>query len=504
MTLLNSSKIRAMFSENDLAQFQEKGITAFAAEQQLYFFRNGFPYPCIVSPATTERGISTFDKNQIEELIKEFDSFEGEISKFVPASGAATRMFRGLYDMLISLEKGESFSTGHEENLFFGRLKNFAFYDELRKCKNFNTDNKADILKLLLFEDGLNYGSLPKGLIKFHKYANESRTPFEEHLLEACEYTKSRDGVVRMTVTVSPEHLAYFSTLNENIRDKFLNEKGLYTDVTFTLQKPSTDTIAVDENNEPFRKPDGSILFRPGGHGALIENLNEITSSIVFIKNIDNVAKESLLPETVKWKKVLGGALIKVQRKIFNFLRALDGEYNYELILEVSDFMDKVLCIKLPSVPDEILKDFIREKLNRPVRVCGMVKNTGEPGGGPFIVRDADGSTSLQILESAQLNTKDPSYKELLENSTHFNPVDLACSFINYNGEKFDLHKYIDPETGFISDKSIEGHPLKAQELPGLWNGAMSQWNTVFVEVPAITFNPVKTVFDLLRDEHQV
>lgn len=224
----------------------------------------------------------------------------------------------------------------------------------------------------------------------------------------------------------------------------------------------------------------------------------------MFIKNIDNVAKESLLPETVKWKKVLGGALIKVQRKIFNFLRALDGEYNYELILEVSDFMDKVLCIKLPSVPDEILKDFIREKLNRPVRVCGMVKNTGEPGGGPFIVRDADGSTSLQILESAQLNTKDPSYKELLENSTHFNPVDLACSFINYNGEKFDLHKYIDPETGFISDKSIEGHPLKAQELPGLWNGAMSQWNTVFVEVPAITFNPVKTVFDLLRDEHQV
>lgn len=270
MTLLNSSKIRAMFSENDLAQFQEKGITAFAAEQQLYFFRNGFPYPCIVSPATTERGISTFDKNQIEELIKEFDSFEGEISKFVPASGAATRMFRGLYDMLISLEKGESFSTGHEENLFFGRLKNFAFYDELRKCKNFNTDNKADILKLLLFEDGLNYGSLPKGLIKFHKYANESRTPFEEHLLEACEYTKSRDGVVRMTVTVSPEHLAYFSTLNENIRDKFLNEKGLYTDVTFTLQKPSTDTIAVDENNEPFRKPDGSILFRLEGMALLL------------------------------------------------------------------------------------------------------------------------------------------------------------------------------------------------------------------------------------------
>lgn len=493
-----------MFSENDLTQFQEKGITVFTAEQQLYFFRNGFPYPDIVSPATTERGISRFDNNQIEELIKEFDSYEGEISKFVPASGAATRMFRSLYDMLIALENGESVSIRQEGNLFFAKLDNFAFYEELSRCNNFNIDSKIDVLRLLLFEDGLNYGSLPKGLIKFHNYPDESRTPFEEHLLEAGEYAKSRDGVVRMTVTVSPEHLEYFSKLYESIKEKFISQKGLYPDISFTLQKTSTDTIAVDENNEPFRKPDGSILFRPGGHGALIENLNEITSSIVFIKNIDNVAKESLLPETVKWKKVLGGALIQVQRKIFNYLKALDGEYNYELLLEISDFMDKVLCIKLPSVPDEILKDYIREKLNRPVRVCGMVKNTGEPGGGPFIVRDADGSTSLQILESAQLNTNDSSYKELLEKSTHFNPVDLACSFINYNGEKFDLHKYIDPETGFISDKSIEGHPLKAQELPGLWNGAMSQWSTVFAEVPAVTFNPVKTVFDLLRDEHQV
>jgi hypothetical protein len=374
----------------------------------------------------------------------------------------------------------------------------------LSKCKDFNIGCKTGVLRLLLFEDGLNYGSLPKGLIKFHKYSNESRTPIEEHLIEACEYAKSRDGIARMTVTVSPEHHACFSKLYESLKDKFQNIKGLATDVCFTLQKPSTDTIAVNENDEPFRKPDGSILFRPGGHGALIENLNDINSPIIFIKNIDNVAKENLLPETVKWKKVLGGTLISVQKKIFNYLKELDGENNYELLLEVSDFMDKVLCIKLPSVPDEILKDFIREKLNRPIRVCGMVKNTGEPGGGPFIVKDADGSTSPQILESAQLNSNDPSFRELMEKSTHFNPVDLACSFINYNGEKFDLHKYIDPETGFISNKSIEGHPLKAQELPGLWNGAMSQWNTIFVEVPAITFNPVKTVFDLLRNEHQV
>ncbi len=492
-----------MFNENDLIQFREKGITAFTAEQQMFFFRNGFPFANIISPATIERGISKFDKDYIEELIKEFDSYEGEISKFVPASGAATRMFRELYDILINLENGGVASEGQEENLFFEKLENFAFYDELRNCRGFNINNKIDVLKLLLFEDGLNYGSLPKGLIQFHRYNMMSRTPFEEHLLEASEYAKSRDGVARMIATVSTEHLAAFSKLYEKVKESFQEKHDTHLEVSFTIQKPSSDTIAVDENNEPFRKPDGSILFRPGGHGALIENLNEIESPIVFIKNIDNVAKETLLPETVKWKKVLGGALIKVQRKIFDYLKALDGEYNYELLLEISDFMDKVLCIKLPSVPDEVFKDFIREKLNRPIRVCGMVKNTGEPGGGPFIVRDADGSTSLQILESAQLNTDDPSYKELLSKSTHFNPVDIACSFINYCGEKFDLREYVDPETGFISNKSIGGKPIKAQELPGLWNGAMSQWNTIFIEVPIVTFNPVKTVFDLLRKEHQ-
>lgn len=482
-----------MFTGKDLNQFHEKGITAETVHQQLDFFNSGFPFPQIVSPATTERGISAFGNNQIDKLIEEFDSYNGEVSKFVPASGAATRMFKDLYEL----------SNNEKASVFFDNLSKFAFYDDLKGLPGFDSGNKEFVLRKLLYNEGLNYGALPKGLLKFHRYANGSRTPFEEHLLEAFEYAKGKDGIVRMTMSVSPEHLAAFKELCNRIKNEYEKRTGTVADIRFTLQKQSTDTVAVTANNEPFRKPDGTILFRPGGHGALIENLNDITSSIVFIKNIDNVAKESMLPETVKWKKILGGALISIQKRIFGYLTQLDGELNTDLLEEIEKFLDDVLCIKIPSVPQELLKVFLREKLNRPIRVCGMVKNTGEPGGGPFIVKDADGSTSLQILEKAQLNEQDSSFNDLMEMSTHFNPVDLACSLIDYNGNKFDLHKYIDPETGFISVKSIEGTPVKAQELPGLWNGAMSQWNTMFVEVPVSTFNPVKTVFDLLREEHQ-
>lgn len=482
-----------MFTGKDLNQFHEKGITAETVQQQLDFFNNGFPFPQIVSPATAEKGISVFGNNQTDKLIEEYDSYNGEVSKFVPASGAATRMFKDLYEL----------SKNEKGSVFFDNLNKFAFFDELISLPGFDSGNKDIILRKLLYNEGLNYGALPKGLLKFHRYSNGSRTPFEEHLMEAFEYAKSKDGIARMTMSVSPEHLAAFKDHCNRIKNEYEKLTGTVADIRFTLQKQSTDTVAVTASNEPFRRSDGTILFRPGGHGALIENLNDITSSIVFIKNIDNVAKESMLPETVKWKKILGGTLITIQKRIFGYLNQLDGEFNTDLLAEIEKFLDDVLCIKLPSVPQEILKDFLREKLNRPIRVCGMVKNTGEPGGGPFIVRDADGSTSLQILEKAQLNEHDSSFNDLMEMSTHFNPVDLACSLIDYKGNKFDLHKYIDPETGFISVKSIEGIPVKAQELPGLWNGAMSQWNTMFVEVPVSTFNPVKTVFDLLREEHQ-
>jgi hypothetical protein len=288
------------------------------------------------------------------------------------------------------------------------------------------------------------------------------------------------------------------------VKEKYMSRYDAGFDVEFTLQKPHTDTIAVDNNNEPFRTLDGRLLFRPAGHGALIENLNDIESDIVIIKNIDNVVKEELVGETVRWKKILAGKLIEIQSRIFEYIKLLDGEYNETLFADVTDFLEKELCVTIPSLPDPIVSEFLKAKLNRPIRVCGMVRNQGEPGGGPYIVRDADGSTSPQILEGAQIDMSDDKSARIVAGSTYFNPVDIVCSLKNYRGEKFDLHKFVDTETGFISTKSLEGRTLKALELPGLWNGAMSQWNTIFVEVPLITFNPVKTVNDLLRTEHQV
>ncbi len=342
------------------------------------------------------------------------------------------------------------------------------------------------------------------GLIKFHKYDGFERTPFEEHLVEASRYALSRDGIARMVVTVSEEHMTSFRLLMENIGGIYEKRYGCRYDILFTLQKSSTDTIAVGLDNEPFRDKNGKIMFRPAGHGALIENLNDIASDIVIIKNIDNVSREELSGDTVKWKRVQTGLLIKLRDQIFSYLNKLDCSSDNLLLEEITHFLKNELNIAIPKIPDVLLKDYLRAKLNRPIRICGMVKNEGEPGGGPYIIRDADGSTSLQILESAQLNTADEKISEMVKRSTHFNPVDLTCCFTDYRGNKFDLKEFTDPETGFISEKSVEGKPVKALELPGLWNGAMSQWNTVFVEVPLSTFTPVKTVFDLLRAEHQL
>ncbi|MFA6334670.1 MAG: DUF4301 family protein [Bacteroidales bacterium] len=491
-----------MLNLNDLKQLEEKGISKESVLREIEFFKSGFSYLRIVAPATEERGIKQLSEREQSYAIEAYDNFEGEVCKFVPASGAASRMFKDLYDGLAKLERGELPGKNSSVNLFFHSLGSFAFYNDLTKLPEYNTNDRLSTLKKILLSPGLNYGSLPKGLIKFHKYLQGSRTSFEEHLVEAALYAKGKDGIARVVVTVSPEHLACFTSLLEKVRSRYESRYNVTYDVRFTIQKPSTDTIAVDDNDEPFRKPDGTLVFRPGGHGALIENLNDLTADIVIIKNIDNVVKEQLLPDTIKWKKILGGVLISVQKKIFKYLNVLDGESNQDIVREITEFLEQEFCIRIPSVPDSILIEFLRAKLNRPVRVCGMVKNLGEPGGGPYIVYDADGSTSLQILESAQLDKNNPETAELINRSTHFNPVDLVCSLKDYKGIKFDLHKFIDPEAGFISHKSYEGRSLKAQELPGLWNGAMSQWNTVFVEVPVITFNPVKTILDLLRPEH--
>ncbi len=491
-----------MLTQEDLIQLEEQGVSKESVMEEIGCFEKGFPFLRIVSPATVENGIFQLSVKEQNDAISKYDDFEGEICKFVPASGAATRMFKDLYEGMSKLDRGEAPGKNSSVNLFFHYLGSFAFYNDLTKFPGFDIKDRLATLKLVLLPQGLNYGSLPKGLIKFHKYLQGSRTAFEEHLVEAALYSKGKDGISRLVVTVAPEHLDGFRALLERARKKYESRYDVEYDVKFTIQKQSTDTIAVDDKNNPFRKEDGSLVFRPAGHGALIENLNELTSDIIIIKNIDNVVKEQLLPETIRWKKILGGVLISVKEKINSYLRALDGESDSLLNEEIINFLEKTFCIRIPSVPDVILKEYLRAKLDRPVRVCGMVKNLGEPGGGPYIVYDADGATSLQILESAQLDKTDPRTKEFMRKSTHFNPVDLVCSFKDYNGNKYDLHRFIDPETGFISNKSLEGRPIKALELPGLWNGAMSQWNTVFIEVPVVTFNPVKTVIDLLRPEH--
>ena len=358
----------------------------------------------------------------------------------------------------------------------------------------------------MLAAEGLNYGQLPKGLLLFHNYEDGPRTPMEEHLVEAAMYASS-NGQANVHFTVSHEHLELFKKKVAEKLEKYASQFGVKYNVSFSEQKPSTDTIAANTDNTPFRNADGSLLFRPGGHGALIENLNEIDADIVFIKNIDNVVPDRLKPATVEWKQVIAGVLVTLQAKAFAYLRLLDsGSYTHEELEEIIRFVQRDLCCRkadIKELEDAELVIYLRKKLNRPMRVCGVVKNVGEPGGGPFLTYNQDGTVSLQILESSQIDTANEEYVRMFNNGTHFNPVDLVCATKDYKGNRFNLPDYVDRSTGFISSKSKNGKELKALELPGLWNGAMSDWNTIFVEVPLETFNPVKTVNDLLREQHQ-
>ncbi len=362
-------------------------------------------------------------------------------------------------------------------------------------------------MEYLLEDKGLGYGKLPKGLLKFHHYDSANRVALEEHLVEAAKYGTSKNGKAIVHFTVSPEHMEKFAEQVHKVKAKYENEFKVTYDISFSVQKSSTDMIAVDMENEPFREKDGSLLFRPGGHGALIENLNDLNANLIFIKNIDNVVPDRLKKTTTVYKKAIGGLLLKLQSEAFELLKGLDKRNDPELIKRVAEFAKTELNIKIPQDFEGLnlndKKSFLHRHLNRPIRICGMVKNEGEPGGGPFWVKNSKGEVSLQVVESSQVNSNDDAQMEILKSSTHFNPVDLVCGIKNYNGESFDLHKFIDPETGFISIKSKDGKNLKAQELPGLWNGAMADWITIFVEVPVITFNPVKTVNDLLRPQHQ-
>jgi len=514
-----------MFSKNDLEVITNRGSDIKTINEQINHFKHGFPFLQIVKAATKEEGITVLNQAEIELFSNKYDRASASIKvvKFVPASGAASRMFKDLFTFLDEYGEDESsyqkFTDGNEfESVYqlFKQIEHFAFYKSLKNSyeslqgQSFQEGllkrKYKDILSVLLVNDGLGYGQLPKGLLEFHEYSNSTRTALDEHLVEGALYAKSTGNKVCIHFTVSPEHQSGFDKQLDNSLSGFENDYNVQYEISFSEQKKYTDTIAVDINNEPFREQDGSLLFRPGGHGALIENLNEIDADIIFIKNIDNVVPDRLKASTISYKKALAGLLLQVQKKVFNYLKALDtGNVSDTLIAEMMQFINSELGVidNNPLVDNKNKLDFIRRILNRPIRVCGMVKNEGEPGGGPFFAMNPDGTVSLQIAESSQIDSENQEQQDILNNATHFNPVDLIVAVKNYRDEKFDLKQFIDHNAGFISNKSKNGKELRALELPGLWNGAMSDWNTLFVEVDLETFNPVKTVNDLIRQQHQ-
>ena len=499
-----------MLTQQDLKQLAQKGISEQQIETQLGQFKTGFPFLKLEAAAAIGHGIVAPDATAGRKYVETWQQYKAagrKVVKFVPASGAASRMFK---DMFAFVDADYDKPTTDFEKKYFDNIQKFAFYQELDAACQKNegkgvkelmaAGNYKAVAANMLKAEGLNYGQLPKGLLLFHNYPEGPRTPMEEHLVEGALYAAS-NGEAHVHFTVSHEHMELFKQKVAQKADYYAKKYGIHYDISFSEQKPSTDTVAANPDGTPFRNSDGSLLFRPGGHGALIENLNEIDADIIFVKNIDNVVPDRLKQDTVTWKQIIAGVLVSLQQKAFEYLRLLDAGANDVQLKEMAEFVEKCLCVNPMGV--KVDADYLRKKLNRPMRVCGVVKNVGEPGGGPFLTYNQDGTVSLQILESSQIDKSNKEYMEMFTKGTHFNPVDLVCAVKNYKGEAFDLPKYVDPTTGFISQKSKSGKELQALELPGLWNGAMSDWSTVFVEVPLSTFNPVKTVNDLLRDQHQ-
>ena len=505
-----------MLSQQDLSQIADKGISEEKLNKQLEEFETGFPFLKLEAAAAVGHGIMAPDEEEREAYVQAWDAYKAQgknIVKFVPASGAASRMFKNMFAFL-SADYTEP--TTDFEKQYFDNIKKFAFREALcEKCrlndgkriKELIADgNYKAVVANMLEPKGLNYGQLPKGLLLFHNYEDGPRTPMEEHLVEAALYASSK-GEANVHFTVSHDHLELFKAKVAEKVETFAKKYGVKNNISFSEQKPSTDTVAVNPDNTLFRNEDGSMLFRPGGHGALIENLNDIDADVVFIKNIDNVVPDRLKDETVMYKQLIAGVLVTLQKKAFAYLEKLEkGEYTHEYLEEIIRFVQRDLCCRkadIKELEDADLVIYLKKKLNRPMRVCGVVKNVGEPGGGPFLTYNQDGTVSLQILESSQIDKTNEEYQKMFTEGTHFNPVDLVCAVKDYKGQPFNLPDFVDKSTGFISSKSKNGKELKALELPGLWNGAMSDWNTVFVEVPLATFNPVKTVNDLLREQHQ-
>jgi hypothetical protein len=509
------------FSEKDIKQLNGKGITKKKVEDQIRTFMNGIPFVHLEAPAVIKNGILKLSAKQENAYLDRFDNSIKELSllKFVPASGAASRMFKSLFEFLDSYDPkkqtvADYAATAGDDTIlhFFEKITRFPFYTDvlqLINLKDISLDkHKYLFVKELLSEEGLNYGFYPKGLLPFHKYKDHTATPFQEHLFEAAQYTRVQ-GKSNLHFTISENHQSLFDKEWKNIGLKSSKTTNTDFKLSYSYQKSSTDTIAVTLDNEPFRNDDGSLLFRPGGHGALIENLDEQDADIIFIKNIDNVVTQAKSLDNAVSKKVLAGVLLEVQEKVFLYTKMIDDNSLDGTQLEaIKTFLEEDLNVRFSDNYNgftlgqqiEILKD----KLQRPLRVCGMVRNEGEPGGGPYWIKDRNGNISLQIVESAQVDLNNEHQSKIFKEATHFNPVDIVCGVKDYTGLKYHLLNYIDEKQGFITQKTKEGKDLKALELPGLWNGAMAYWNTIFVEVPSATFNPVKTVNDLLKPAHQV
>lgn len=504
-----------MLNDKDLQFIEKKGITPDMIKTQMDNFNNGFPYLKIDSVATVGNGIVAISDKEASACIAQWNEFKaqgGTVEKFVPASGAASRMFKNVFEFVTANKPAPE--TDFEKN-FFDNITKFAFFPLLNKaCVELYQSSIAelmeagryvDVARTLLDVKGLNYGALPKGLLKFHRAAGGSvHTPVEEHLEEGAQYAADAHGNVNLHFTVSPEHRSEFKKILDEKLPLMEKVWGVTYNVSMSEQKASTDTMAVTSDNTPYRDAQGNLLFRPAGHGALIENLNEREAQVIFVKNIDNVVPSRLRHTTLRYKKVIAGYLVGVQKQVAKYLEMLD-EGNAPL-KEILAFVENNLFTHnaaAAQMDDTALAQYLRTKLNRPLRVCGMVRNEGEPGGGPYLAYNADGSFSPQILEAAQIDASNDDAVALMKSGTHFNPVDLVCYIQDYKGNKFDLKQYVDYSTGLISEKSKDGVAIKALELPGLWNGSMSDWNTIFVEVPIETFNPVKTVNDLLRPQHQ-
>lgn len=515
-------------TDSQLQQLEDKKISVKTLEQQIKRFVNGFPLVKLQRAAVVEDGIVKISEDQKQVYIKLYETRKKELDiiKFVPASGAATRMFKFLHEFLQqfdpvvdSINSFVNKKKARELFTFFVGMEKFPFYTEIletlkKEDANWKSlsdrEQKVRFVRKMLFKEGYNYTSMPKGLVPFHKYPENIATAFEEHLYEASSYATSQNKS-RLHFTIAPAFKDDFKQEFKRIQEIVERKTGTQFEISFSHQQSHTDTVAVDLKNQPILEENGNLFFRPAGHGALLENLNELDADLIFIKNIDNVTVSTFEDEVGSYKKMLAGILLDLQDTSFKYLNQLDQldqqSPSSELILEIETFITNELLSTLPLDYNKYRVEFqleaIRNRLNRPLRVCGMVQNEGEPGGGPFWVMNEIGQLSLQIVESAQVDQDNHRQRRIAANCTHFNPVDLVCGLRDYKGNKFDLSKFRDLETGFITRKSRMGTELKAQELPGLWNGAMAHWNTIFVEVPLITFNPVKNVNDLLKPAHQ-